>query len=87
MEHLTKLYESDLHGENESASKIYLFRINDTETYEELKEMTHEELCGLFNVFDESGYEVMPGALYHTYDFSIIPYEAIVMVETIAYNV
>lgn len=47
MEHLTKLYESDLHGENESASKIYLFRINDAETYEELKEMTHEELCGL----------------------------------------
>ncbi len=87
MEHLTKLYESDLHGENESASKIYLFRINDAETYEELKGMKHEELCGLFNVFDESGYEVMPGALYHTYDFSIIPYEAVVMVETIAYNV
>ena len=87
MKHLIKLYESDLHGENESASKIYLFRINDAETYEELKEMTHEELCGLFNVFDESGYEVMPGALYHTYDFSIIPYEAVVMVETIAYNV
>lgn len=87
MEHLTKLYESDLHGENESASKIYLYRINDAETYKELEEMTHDELCKLFNVFDESGYEVMPGALYHAYGFSIIPYEAVVMVETITYNV
>lgn len=34
MEYLIKLYESDLHGENESASKIYMFRINDAETVE-----------------------------------------------------
>ena len=84
---MEKLYESELFGENESASRIVLYRLSDTETYDELSEMSHSELCEFFNVFDESGYEVMPGALYHTYEFTLIPYTAIVMVETLAYNV
>lgn len=84
---LTLLYESDYYGVNEHASKISLYRINDTDTYYELGDMSHDELCEYFNVFDDSGYFVMPGALYNTYDFQLLSNVAIAVVETAAYNV
>ena len=84
---LTLIHESDYFGDNEQASKISLYRINDIETYYELDDMSHDELCEYFNVFDDDGYFVMPGALYHTYHFQLLSYIAIAVIETAAYNV
>lgn len=87
MEYLTKLYESDMFGENESASRFIMYKINDTDAFYELSDMSFDELCELFDVFDESGYYVAPGALYHKYDFFILGTQFFAMVETAAYNV
>lgn len=83
-----KLFESDLHGHNESASKVtvYLFNGDTDEEFWELYNMSHTGLCDFFNVFDEGGYDVMPGATYHTYDYQFTG-DYLIMTETVALNV
>lgn len=46
--------------------------------------MSFEEKCDLFGVREE--YDVMPGALYHRYDFYCTGTH-IIVTETVAYNV
>jgi len=83
---MKKLFESALSGFNESASKVSVFQFDSPEEQEEFFMLEHSERCELFNVFDESGYEVMPGAIYHTYDFQVAD-GILVMFDRIAANV
>lgn len=48
--------------------------------------MSFYEKCAYFDVVDESGMEVMPGATYHTYEFCLSNHHC-VMVETVTLNV
>lgn len=80
------IYESPLNGWDESAERICIYALESDDEYWEFNEMTHEERCDYFNVFDQTDYEVMPGAMYKTYDFNLTS-NHIIMRETIAYNV
>ena len=66
-----KLYESEYRGFDESATKVTVYEFDSEEERDEFYELEHQERCSCFNVFDESGYEVSPGASYHTYYFEI----------------
>jgi len=66
-----KLYESEYRGFDESATKVTVYEFDSEEERGEFYELEHQERCSCFNVFDESGYEVSPGASYHTYYFEI----------------
>lgn len=84
---MRKIYESQFNGYDESASKVHVYAIESQDEYWEFSDMTHDERCEYFNVFDDSGsLGVMPGALYHTYCFDYTTHHVIVH-ETIAYNV
>lgn len=83
---MRKIYESPLHGWDESAERIHVYELGSVEEFWKLHEMTFEEKCGYFGVFDQTGYVVMPGAKYYTYSFSITP-KHVIMTETVAYNV
>lgn len=80
------IYESPLNGWNESAERVYLYALEDDEEYWEFSEMTFKEKCDYFRVFDQTGHFVMPGAMYHTYEFNLTS-NHIMMIETVAYNV
>ncbi|MBP5461997.1 MAG: hypothetical protein J6Y20_07725 [Lachnospiraceae bacterium] len=83
---MRKVFESGLRGFSESASKIYVYEFDDEYEAEEFYNLEHDERCGVMGVFDERGYDVMPGALYHGYDFSCTD-GFLVMTETSALNV
>lgn len=83
---MERIYESPLNGWDESAERIYVYALESDDEYWELNEMSHEEKCEYFNVFDQTGYFVMPGAIYHTYAFSLYSTHIIVR-EYVAYNV
>lgn len=80
------IYESPLNGWNESAERVYLYALEDDEEYWMFSEMTFEEKCDYFGVFDQTGYFVMPGAKYYTYEFKLTR-KHIIIIETVAYNV
>ena len=84
---MRKIYESTFNGYDESASKVHVYALDNYEEYCAFENMTHNERCDYFDVFDDSGsFGVMPGALYHTYDFDC-SLNHIIMHENIAYNV
>lgn len=66
---MKKIFESDWVHRDECSDKVHVFQIENDDEFWEISEMSHEEKCKYFNVFDSSGYEVAPGAVYHTYDF------------------
>ena len=81
---MKKIFESDLRGEGESAEKIHVYEFSSKEEYWEFAEVSFNDKCALCGVTEETG--VMPGALYHRYDFDYSTTYA-VMYETVAYNV
>lgn len=83
---MQKIYESPLHGWDESAERIYIYELENDDEFWELEDMTHEQRCEYFGVFDETGYFVMPGAKYYTYSFAIT-LNHVIITETVAYNV
>ena len=83
---MQKIYESPLHGWDESAERIYVYELEDDEEYWMFSGMTFEEKCDYFKVFDQTGYFVMPGAKYYTYKFHLT-LNHITVTETVAYNV
>ena len=83
---MKKIFESPLNGWDEAAERIYVYALeNDNELWA-FANMTHDERCEYFNVFDQSDYEVMPGAMYHTYEFKHTC-NHVMMIETVACNV
>lgn len=83
---MKKIYESPLHGWDESAERIYVYELEDSDEFWKLYEMTFEERCEYFGVFDQTGYFVAPGAKYYTYEFHLTR-KHIIMMENVAYNV
>lgn len=83
---MKKLYESEYRGFDESATKIAVYEFESAKEREEFDEMSHNERCEYFNVFDEAGYEVMSGAPYHTYWFECSN-GILVMFDRLALNV
>lgn len=83
---MKKIYESPLNGWDESASKVHVYAIESDDEYWDFSDMSFRERCELFDVRDECGFCVAPGALYHSYEFDYTTHH-IIMHETIAYNV
>ena len=83
---MQKIYESPLHGWDESAERMYVYTLDDVDEFWKLYEMTFEERCEYFGVFDQTGYIVAPGAKYYTYSFHLTR-KHIAITETVAYNV
>lgn len=53
----------------------------------EFLELSHDERCQVFNIFDESSnYGVLPGAAYHTYEFVVVG-GVLTLYDTLALNV
>lgn len=66
-------------------TKKYSF--DSEEECREFLELSHDERCQVFNVFDESdNYVVLPGAAYHTYEFAVVG-GILTMYDTLALNV
>lgn len=82
---MKKIFESKIYGECESAEKVHVYQIDNDEFWK-FYTMSHEERCEELGVFDESDYEVAPGAVYRAYKFELFN-NHIVMVETVALNV
>ena len=83
---MKKIFESELNhiGNDISAEKVYVYALESDDEFWEFDEMSQEEKCKYFDVYEEFG--VIPGGKYHRYDFNL--YDShIIMVETIAYNV
>lgn len=77
---MKKLFVSDYVGFDESAT-------DSEEECKEFLELSHDERCQVFNVFDESdNYGVLPGAAYHIYEFVVVG-GILTMYDTLALNV
>ena len=83
---MKKIYESPLSGWSESAERIHVYAIENDEEYWKLQDMTHEEKCEYFDVCNQSGCYIAPGALYHTYSFHVHSNHVVIR-EYVAYNV
>lgn len=66
---MKKIFESHWNIHDESGDRVYVYEIENDDEFWEIEAMNHKEKCEYFNVFDESGYDVAPGAVYYTYDF------------------
>lgn len=83
---MKQIFKSSLNGWDESAERVYVYAIESSDEFWSFYTMSHEERCEMFGVLDESGYEVAPGAMYHTYRFELTS-NYIIMIDTIALNV
>ena len=84
---MKKLFASDYVGFDESATKATLYSFDSEEERREFLELSHDERCQVFNVFDESSnYGVLPGAAYHTYEFVVVG-GILALYDTLALNV
>lgn len=81
---MKKIFESEYNGFDESATKVHVYALESDEECAELDEMNINELFDVFGVGEEHG--VMPGALYHRYEFHLEG-NHMIMYETIALNV
>ena len=66
---MKKIFESEWIAHDECADKIHVFQIESDDEFWAISDMSHEEKCQYFNVFDSHGYEVAPGGVYNTYEF------------------
>ena len=83
---MKKIYESPLNGWDESAEQIYVYELESVDEFWDLHDMSFEEKCEYFGVFDQTGYFIAPGAKYYTYEFKVTR-KHVMVIETVAYNV
>lgn len=84
---MKKLFVSDYVGFDESATKAAMYSFDSEEECKEFLELSHDERCQVFNVFDESDNNgVLPGAAYHIYEFVVVG-GILTMYDTLALNV
>ena len=70
-----------------TTSTIYVYQLENGIEFWDLENAEHDERCYMFGVVDdEYNGEVLPGAMYKTYDFHIGVNYAI-MVENINWNI
>lgn len=80
------IYTSPLCGWDESADRVFVYELESEEEIWDFREMTFEQKCDLFNVYEEPDYAIDPGAMYHRYNFNLTGTH-VIMTETIALNV
>lgn len=83
---MKKIFESQWNSWDETAEKIHVYEMESDQEYWDFEDMSYEEKCQYFNVFDQSGYYVRPGAEYYTYAFDYTTHH-VVMYERCALNV
>lgn len=83
---MKKILESQWNSWDERAEKVHVYELENDEEFWAFDEMTYEEKCEYFNVFDQSGYDVRPGAVYYTYAFYHTAHH-VVMYERCAINI
>lgn len=86
---MKKIFTSDYHNHDKnyaSMERVVVYQIENEDEYWDFSNMTHEERCNLFDVFDEGRYYVAPGARYYTYSFDYSP-NHIVVYERVSMNV
>ncbi len=81
---MKKIFESELHGWDESAERVHVYALESDEEFFELDEMNFDERCEVFGVCEEN--YVAPGAMYHKYSFCLEGNHMIIT-ERVAYNV
>ena len=81
---MKKIFESEWHGDGDSAEKIHVYEFTSEEEYWKFDALSFNEGCWYCGVSEEGC--VMPGALYHKYWFDHST-TYVVMYETAAYNV
>jgi len=82
------VFESDLRGFNESATKVSVFAFDDELEAFCFWNASHQEQCDIMDVLDDTiyPYSVAPGARYHAYNFEV--YDGfLVQFDTVAWNV
>jgi hypothetical protein len=86
---MKKIYESPYRGINESAVSVWVYELDvDLDEASILRDMNHDERCYAIGVTEESGgLWVLPGALYHSYDFDIVGDGYMVVTDRAALNV
>lgn len=80
------IYTSPLCGWDESADRVFVYELESDEEIWDFREMTFEQKCDLFNVYEEPDYAIAPGAMYHRCNFNLTGTH-VIMTETIALNV
>lgn len=83
---MKKIFESELNGWDESATKVHVYAMESEEECRELDMMSYKDLCDCFNVCEEPEFSVAPGALYHRYEFHLEG-NHMIMYETVAFNI
>ena len=83
---MKKIYESQLNGWDESAERIHIYALENDDEYWKFSLMNHSDKCDYFEVWDEYGCMVAPGAMYKTYEFHTTK-NYITITETVSYNV
>jgi hypothetical protein len=86
---MKKIFESEFYNYDnhcESVERVVVYQILDEDEYWNFSNMSHQERCEYFGVFDESGYDVMPGARYCTYSFDY-SLSHVIVYETLSINV
>jgi len=85
---MRKIFKSDFVECEESGKQITVFALDSFEEYCKLDEMSHDEMCALMDVTDESKYPyAIPfGVQYSSYSFDLID-NFFIMIERVALNV
>lgn len=83
---MKKIFESEFNGfdDGESATKVYVFELENVDEFWGFGDMDFEEKCDFFNV--RNTYNVAPGARYYEYDFDVSRHH-VIMYETVSLNV
>lgn len=81
---MKKIFESDLNGWGECATKVHVYALDDTDEYWDIAEMSFNDRCEHFGIRED--YYVSPGAEYYRYDFDLRSTH-IIMYETVSLNV
>ena len=55
------IYTSPLCGWDESADRVFVYELESDEEIWDFREMTFEQKCDLFNVYEEPDYAIAPG--------------------------
>ena len=83
---MKNIFESEFNGfdDGESATKMYVFELENVDEFWELDKMDFKELCDFFGVQDT--YNVAPGAKFYEYNFDVSRHH-LIMYETVSLNV
>lgn len=83
---MKKIFESQWNSWDERAERVHVYELETDDEFWTFEDMTYEQKCEHFNVFDQSGHEMMPGSVYYTYAFDHTAHH-VVMYERCSLNI